>query len=179
MSTLHFPTTQYASSEFVESAGAILFHISSQRVCLLRLKKRDEWLLAKGRRNCEESRASTALREVEEENGFSCYLLPVTMEIRAPPKDEGDVSLPDQPRKYVGSLEPFYLTMRHVAERNLKLIWWYIAAIRKNEEMRPSEDRYDRVLVGYEEAMGKLTFREDREILEKAIHIMQTSTSQA
>ena len=172
MAASRFPTTQYTSSEFVESAGAVLFHLSTQRICLLHLKKRDEWLLAKGRRSSTESRAAAAIREACEETGYSCRLLPVTMETRAPPAVE-DVNTPDQPRTYQGGGEPFYLTSRLIGERNLKLIWWFIAAVNENGEERACEDRYDRVLVGYQEALGMLTFRADRDIVEKAIRIVE------
>lgn len=171
MSASRFPTTQYTSSEFLESAGAILFHLSTRRICLLHLKKREEWLLAKGRRNCAESRADAAIREVSEETGYSCRLLPVKLETRATPVVE-DVKTPDEPRIYEGGKEPFYLTSRLVGERNLKLIWWFIAAINEDEEEKPCEDGYDRILVGYKEALEKLTFREDREIVERAIQIV-------
>lgn len=171
MSASRFPTTQYTSSEFVESAGAVLFHLSTRRICLLHLKKRDEWLLAKGRRNCTESRAAAAIREVSEETGYSCRLLPVKIDTRATPV-VGAVNTPDEPRVYEGSQEPFYLTSRLVGEKNLKLIWWFIAAINEHEEEKPCEEGYDRVLLGYEEALEKLTFREDRDIVERAIQIV-------
>ena len=175
MSTSRFPTTQYSSSEFVESAGAVLFHLSTRRICLLHLKKRDEWLLAKGRRNCTESRAAAAIREVSEETGYSCRLLPVTMATRAPPIVE-DVNVPDEPRIYQGAEEPFYLTSRQVGAKNLKLIWWFIAAINEREEEKACEDGYHRVLVGYEEALEKLTFQDDRDIVQEAIRIVNTTT---
>jgi 8-oxo-dGTP pyrophosphatase MutT (NUDIX family) len=75
------PTTQYTSEEFVESSGAILFDLSheTKSVCLIHYTVKDEWLLAKGRRNCGESRLEAALREVEEETGYKCHVYSVTM----------------------------------------------------------------------------------------------------
>lgn len=171
MSASRFPTAQYTSSEFLESAGAILFHLSTRRICLLHLKKRDEWLLAKGRRKCTESRADAAIREVSEETGYSCRLLQVKLGTRATPVVEA-VNTTDEPRIYEGSREPFYLTSRVVGEKNLKLIWWFIAAINEDEEEKPCEDGYDSILVGYKEALENLTFREDRDIVERAIQIV-------
>ena len=103
--------------------------------------------------------------------GYSCRLLPVKLETRATPVVEA-VNTPDEPRIYEGSKEPFYLTSRLVGEKNLKLIWWFIAAINEDEEEKACEDGYDRMLVGYKEALEKLTFREDHDIVERAIQIV-------
>ncbi|KAK7420299.1 hypothetical protein QQZ08_010499 [Neonectria magnoliae] len=65
MAASEFPNTQYTSEQFVESSSAILFDFSghANKVCLLHYRPypdnqtTGEWLLAKGRRNCGESRA--------------------------------------------------------------------------------------------------------------------------
>lgn len=83
--------------------------------------------------------------------------------------------MPDEARTFQGSTEPFYLTSRVMGEKDLKLIWWFVAAINEHEEAKACEDRYDRILVGYEEALDKITFREDREIVEKAVQIVKAT----
>ncbi len=135
MTFSQFPTTQYSSSELVESAGAILFHQSTKRVCLLHLIFSGEYLFAKGRRNCGESRLAAALREVREETGYSCRALPVIMSTRAPPQVETEQHSPDSPRMYSNLTEPFALQIRQLGEeeRNIKLIWWYVAAVNEDE----------------------------------------------
>ena len=97
------------------------------------------------------------------------------METRAPPVVE-DVNISDEPRSYQGAEEPFYLTTRLVGAKNLKLIWWFIAAIDEREEEKACEDGHDRLLLGYQEALKRLTFREDREIVEQAIRMVDATT---
>ena len=53
--TSTFPTTQLPSSQFVESAGAVLFHLSTRQICHFPPLPNIGWLLPKGRRNCGKS----------------------------------------------------------------------------------------------------------------------------
>ena len=64
MAVSRFESEQYTSEAFVESVGAVLFRLSTQEICVLHLLDRDEYVLAKGRRNCGESRQDAAIREV-------------------------------------------------------------------------------------------------------------------
>ncbi|KAI4241197.1 MAG: hypothetical protein L6R42_011347, partial [Xanthoria sp. 1 TBL-2021] len=66
MATSHFATEQYTSEAFVESVGAVLFRMSTQEICVLHLLKKNEYILAKGRRNCGETRQDAAARELTE-----------------------------------------------------------------------------------------------------------------
>ena len=75
MAASSFSAAQYTSKSFVESAGIVPFHLAKKQICLLFHTARNEWLLAKGRRNCGESRHQAALREVHEETGLQCRLL--------------------------------------------------------------------------------------------------------
>jgi 8-oxo-dGTP pyrophosphatase MutT (NUDIX family) len=79
MATSNFQTSQYTASQYVESAGAILFKPSTKQICLIHHQDRDEWLLPKGRRNVGETSQITALGEVVEETGYACQLLPITL----------------------------------------------------------------------------------------------------
>lgn len=80
-------------------------------MCLIHYHAKDEWMLAKGRRNCGEPRHQAALREVSEETGYQAHLHPVTVQRRVPPIDEqGDVP---EPRAYPDLAEPIMVTMRH------------------------------------------------------------------
>ena len=177
MATSRFQTSQYTSSQFVESAGAILFRLSTHEICLLHLLKRDEYVLAKGRRNCGENTQQTAIREVTEETGYPCRLLPVTMSTRAPPALETE-QLKDVPRTFSGITEPFTLQIRQLGESDVKLIWWYVAAIdedKPHDEERVEEQKFSVGFYGYEEALGKLTFQTDRDMVKNAIEIVQAS----
>src|SRR5437667_3929540 len=128
MASSNFPSNQLSSDKFVESAGAIIFNLGQKKVCIVRHVEYKEWLLPKGRRNCGESRQQAVLREAQEETGYKCRLLPITMKTRAPPSVEL-VECPDEAQEYSGLMEPFFLTTRQLGDNNLKLIWWYIAAV--------------------------------------------------
>jgi 8-oxo-dGTP pyrophosphatase MutT (NUDIX family) len=177
MATSTYAINQYTSNEFVESSGAILFDLSQKesRVCLIHCK--DEWLLAKGRRNCGESRHEAALREVREETGYSCHLHPVTMSTRAPPIDETGL-LEDQPRLFSNLTEPFMLTIRELDEKsNVKIIWWYIAALDKGSAADSSNEdaEFEAEFFILDEALERLTFEDDRKVLRRAIDILRDS----
>ena len=163
-------TRQHTGTDFVESAGAILFQTSSRKICLLHFLEKDEWLLSKGRRNIGESRRKAALREAEEETGFKCRLLPVTLTSRAPPAVETDNTL-DGPWKYESVCEPFMLTHRWRERDGLKTITWYIAAIEEDVPKREPEPQYEVQTFDFNDAVQKLTFQADREVLRRAIEI--------
>lgn len=181
MASSNFPTTQYDASHFIESVGAIPIKVSTREICLIRHDKNgEEWLLAKGRRNAGESRHEAAVREIKEETGFTCHMMPLTMTTRAPPADEiGDC--PDEPRVHREVMEPFMLTCRESGEgKSVKVIWWYVAAIDEDAEVECDETQFEARLVGFDEALDLLTFEGDREIVRKAITIFDgTQTSSA
>ncbi|KAJ4289281.1 hypothetical protein N0V88_007032 [Collariella sp. IMI 366227] len=102
---------QFTSESFVESVGAVLFRLSTREVCVLRNLKSNEYVLAKGRRSCGESRQAAALREVTEKTGFSCCLLPLNMHTRATPAGDRE-EVADEARLYAGVSEPFTLQLR-------------------------------------------------------------------
>jgi 8-oxo-dGTP pyrophosphatase MutT (NUDIX family) len=168
---------QYTSSQFVESAGAILFDFSSspKKVCLIHYVAKDEWLLAKGRRNIGESHAAAAVREAREETGYECKLRPVTMKTRAPhPNEPGHVH--DEAREYPGLTEPFHLTRVELEGGGLKLIYWYIAEAVHDGVGRvkgEGEERFKAEVFECGEAVEKLTYEIDKEILEAAISIVE------
>ncbi|KAB8220556.1 hypothetical protein BDV33DRAFT_172172 [Aspergillus novoparasiticus] len=174
------PTTQYTSNQFVESCGAILFDLSSpeKTVCLIHYHPKNEWLLAKGRRNCGESRHEAALREVREETGYQAHLHPVMMYTRAPPMDEqGHMS--DEPRCYPDLTEPFMVTMRQLGRdgaAGVKIIWWYIAALDEGMvagSAGKAEEEFTARFFSLEEAVEKLSLQNDRAVLQKAIALVE------
>jgi 8-oxo-dGTP pyrophosphatase MutT (NUDIX family) len=179
MASSQFETEQYTSEAFVESAGAILFRLSSQEVCVIYHKKRNEYLLAKGRRNCGETRQAAALREVTEETGFPCRLLPLNMFTRAPPEGETE-QMGDQPRFYSGICEPFTLQLRRLSDSNVKLIWWFVAAIEEEqttaERNEEDKDKFDVEFYSYTDVLEKLTFQIDRDLMRTAVDLV-TKTS--
>ncbi|KAJ4865535.1 hypothetical protein T069G_02065 [Trichoderma breve] len=175
MAESRFESEQYTSENFVESVGGVLFRLSSHEICVLHLLERDEYVLAKGRRNCGETRHETALREITEETGFACRLLPVNMHTRAPPAVEIE-QLDDRARFYTNISEPFTLQIRHLGENEVKLIWWFVVAV--NEDVLPVETMEDGCAVefySYTDVLNKLTFQMDRDMVKKAIDLVENT----
>jgi 8-oxo-dGTP pyrophosphatase MutT (NUDIX family) len=180
MAESSFVTRQYASEQFVESCGAVLFmssELANAKVCLINLLSTNEWMLPKGRRNIGESRKEAAVREVAEETGLQCRLLPVTMSTRAcAANDPPDV--PDEARTQIDITEPFMCTIRELAKSNgTKLIWWYIAVLEHDAYSRkgPGEAQFKSELFTADDALQKLHYESDRELLRKAVEIIKTT----
>ena len=125
-----------------------------------------------------ETRKQAALREVNEETGYQCRILPVTMSCRAPPAVESEPS-PDVARVYENSTEPFSLQIRRLdTEGNVKLIWWFVAAVDEVGGFsgeRPGEEQFEVGFYGYQEALDKLTFQGDRDLVEQAIAMVKAT----
>ena len=111
------------------------------------------------------------------------------MATRAPPAAAGevvDVEVEDEARVCEGVTEPFMLTVRELEEDEeegggggVKLISWYIAGIEEGGgggggggEGGKGEGRFEVGFFGYEEAVEKLTFRLDREVVQRAMEIV-------
>ncbi|KAF2274562.1 uncharacterized protein EI97DRAFT_102505 [Westerdykella ornata] len=173
-----FTTRQYTSKNFVESCGAVLFDLASPTldVCLLHHLKTDEWYLPKGRRNQSESRRDAAVREVMEETGYRCHIYPVRMATRAPSTDD-PANVSDKVRIYPHLTEPFRFTMRELDSDSVKLIWWYIAALDDGARSKPlvGETAFKAEFFSCDEAVEKLTFQTDREVLLNALKLVGSS----
>lgn len=180
MAESSFIIRQFPSELFVESCGAVLFTSSKTadaKVCIVNLQSKNEWMLPKGRRNIDESRKEAALREVAEETGFQCRLLPVTMPTRATAaNDPPDVLDMAVTKKDI--TEPFMCTLRELSDgMGVKVIWWYIAVLEDDAYSRrgPGEDQFKPEFFSTNEAVQKLHFESDRGVLRKAIEIVTTT----
>lgn len=126
--------------QFVLSAGTILFRFPKDasetlQICLLYHLRKTEYLLPKGRKDQREgSLGETAIRETYEETGYPCSLLPVTLFTRAPiPRVDIKDSKAGTPVE--NCCEAFAVTIRHVAEDDVKIIHWFIAeAVGEHED---------------------------------------------
>ncbi|KAK4039694.1 hypothetical protein C8A01DRAFT_16352 [Parachaetomium inaequale] len=174
MATSRFETQMYPAEKFVESAGTVLFQLSTHRVCILYLIERGEYILPKGRRNLGESRQTTAIRETIEETGIPCRLLPINLVSRVcPPIETGH--LPDEARLFKDSCEPIALQTRRVGEE-IKLIWWFVAAVNEDEPVGHHEkDKFEVEFHSYATVVEKLTFEDDRKLVRKAIELAKSS----
>jgi 8-oxo-dGTP pyrophosphatase MutT (NUDIX family) len=192
--TSRWPTTNYTSGNFVLCGGCVLFRRvraapSELQVCLLQVGQ--EWLLAKRRKDRGEDIVGAALRETTEETGYPCMLLPVNMHTRAPAPGAdvvdtlGGVLVSD-------CVELFMITIRAKAENDIKLIAWYIAevdesGVRDGEgevkkiegTMMPSETYYVSEFMMVDTALSCLTFETDREVLAKAVELVEATPSRS
>ncbi|KAK8070382.1 NUDIX domain-containing protein [Apiospora hydei] len=172
---------------------------NSKKVCLLHYMAKDQWLLPKGRRNCRETRQAAAVREVREESGYACRLRPVTMPTRAPSVLEA-ADVKDFARTYPDLTEPFMLEVRDLGQgegEGVKLVWWFVAEVLRpgmgrvngngdgdgdgdggdGEDYEPGEPEvhFAPAFFECEVALKKLTFQKDREVLRRAMDLVETS----
>jgi 8-oxo-dGTP pyrophosphatase MutT (NUDIX family) len=177
------PTINYPSTHFLESSGAIPFILSKRQIVLITRTLHDstghaetEYILAKGRRNINESRLTNALHEVREETGYTCLPLPVTLDTRLCPAEEiPGVFTEDMVRVYENAVEPFMMNIRELWPGDVKVIWFFLAAVDENvpvETVNDSEVSGVQAF-GYEEAVARCTFEGDREVLRRAIALVE------
>jgi 8-oxo-dGTP pyrophosphatase MutT (NUDIX family) len=177
MSEPSHPTRQYFSSDFVIAAGSILFRRSPEtdqlQVCLLYHRKREEWLLPKGRKDCGETISAAAVRETFEETGYPCELLPLRMPTRAP---EVGTDCDDFTRVVDGDTEPFALSVREV-KVGVKTIWWYVTRAVGDKVMgtQMASEAYDSHFVDAENAISTLTFKNDQDLVRQALDLVLES----
>ncbi|KAI0050976.1 hypothetical protein FA95DRAFT_1555017 [Auriscalpium vulgare] len=177
MATSRHPTSQFVAEDFLICGGSILFRNvppspAPLEVCLLLHGKRNEWLLPKGRKDRGEALPAAAVRETYEETGFPCALLPVTMPTRAPlpgaqTKDAVDV--------VHGCSEPFMMTLRHVADANVKLIWWYVT-VQTGEKVAGTQtavEDYTSEFMSVDEAIRRAAFQSDRDVIARAAQLVR------
>ena len=177
MAAVWWKSTLYPSEQFVEACGAIVFDssINPSRVLLQHYTPEDEWLLPKGRRNCNESRKDAAIREVREETGYAIQLRPVTMATRAP-SDLESADVKDVARTYDSLTEPFMLDVRDLGKgKGVKLVWWFIAEL--DDIAGDGETQFKPQFFSWDKAIERLTFQKDREVLAKALELIEEAAN--
>ncbi|KAJ7363926.1 NUDIX hydrolase domain-like protein [Mycena albidolilacea] len=173
-----YPSTQYFSSEFVVSAGCVLFRRNDSQgieICVLHDRNKDEWMLPKGRKDCGESIEAAAVRETFEETGYPCALLPVRMPTRAPAPG---VNGPDAVAVVQGITEPIAVIVRDLSAmgRGIKIVWWYIARATGEERVLGTQtewEAFDAEWVPADVAAERMTFQRDRETVGRALEIVK------
>ncbi|KAL7934425.1 hypothetical protein V8C35DRAFT_302539 [Trichoderma chlorosporum] len=111
MAASRFKTEMYMADKLVESAGTILFRLSTREICILNLIQLGEYILSKGRRNLGEYHQDTAIREIIEETGITCHLLPIDLVSRVCPAIATE-DVPDETRLFKGTCEPIAMQQR-------------------------------------------------------------------
>lgn len=182
---------QFTSSQFVLSAGAVSFEFVEDKpknVLLVHHTRKNEWLLAKGRKDQGEDLAATAVREVFEETGYRCHIHPVPrLPTRAPPSvgPSAIAFQSDIVRIVEGGTEPFTITIRPTSPSQAKLIFWYIGSVdvdangQEGASSAPERGTHmslegfgEAGLYPIEEALQKLTYEGDRDLVRTAVSIL-------
>ena len=147
---------------------------------------RDEWLLAKGRKDEGEDLATAATREVREETGYSCRLHPVPrLPTCAPVSAPAAAGFQPQAARIArDSTEPFEITIRPLGRGRVKVIFWFIGTIDVPFEQDAAAEAHapgsHQVMEGFDnvqlfdidEAMEKLAYEGDRELVRTAVSIL-------
>ncbi|KAF1808652.1 hypothetical protein P152DRAFT_462372 [Eremomyces bilateralis CBS 781.70] len=195
----------YPNPTFLESAGGVVFDPTRTKIIILYAIEQSEFVLPKGRRDIHESRAAAAMREVYEETGLQAEILPTCMETRATPSlamfkannqlvDDHDprtvADVPNIPRRVEQCKEPFWLCVRGPNGMGLKLIWWYTCIVKdhrwgsftvdRDGKMYEtgSEYKYEVFMLDIDKAIETLTFQGDRDVVRKAVEIMDGNGSE-
>ncbi|KAI0390723.1 NUDIX domain-containing protein [Xylariaceae sp. FL0594] len=196
----------YTPDLFVEACGAIVFdghdsntedsnttttttstRSSQKRILLLYHPTKDVWLLPKGRRNLDESRRATAVREVREESGFAITLVHLKLPTRAPADNE-PFDVRDEARVYERAIvEPFMLDVRDLGKgQGVKLVWWFIGELDRRGNSGGGggggegegnngvgEEQFEARFVDAGSAVERLTFLRDRFVVQRAIEVLE------
>ncbi|KAF9078017.1 hypothetical protein BDP27DRAFT_1412930 [Rhodocollybia butyracea] len=179
MATSSLPTRTYFPGQFVISAGSILFRRAPEtrnlQICLLYHTIKNEWLLPKGRKDCDEPIEVTAIRETFEETGYPCKLMPVDCITRAPIHGVHTKDKARKAQKLTG--EPVIITVRDHGEEGVKIISWYISELagdgQKVEGTQMATESFASEFLDAEEAIQRLTFKSDQDIAAKALEIVK------
>lgn len=130
------------------SAGAVIFRQEKERKYLLLYKKvhehyREQWGFSRGNIEAGEDEKETATREMEEETGL------------------------DDLKFIEGFEEKTKFFYRKEDQTVYKEVIWFLAETKK-KKVKLSFEHNDYAWLPYKEALDRLTFKEDKKILEKA-----------
>ena len=104
------------------------------------------------------------------------------MASRAPPAVELLGPSFDAARVYEDGTEHLSLQIRQIdADGDVKLIWWFVAIVEENEivkEERPGEEKFEVEWYAYEDAVIRLTFQGDRDLVSPAIAMVRATYGQ-
>ncbi|KAL8761920.1 MAG: hypothetical protein Q9184_001989 [Pyrenodesmia sp. 2 TL-2023] len=101
------------------------------------------------------------------------------MATRAPRAVEEE-QLGGEARFNTGICKPFTLEIHRFGAGDIKLIWWYIAAVNEDEPFQEGLQKNERFAVGFYSFTGvleKLTFQMDRDMVKKAIKNITSTLS--
>ncbi|MEM3411679.1 MAG: NUDIX domain-containing protein [archaeon] len=138
---------------FEKSYGAIVYYVEDGNYLFLLLKHRGRtgrifWKPPKGQKEEGESEEQAALREIKEETGLECELIPGFRE----------------------STHFFYKSEKDLVSKEVV----YFLAKAKSKEVKVSFEHEDAKWFNPEEALNVTTFENDKLVLKKAIEFLKT-----
>lgn len=164
----------FLSDQFVISCGTVSVDLANSKVLLIRWRKTGEHLLPKGRKDINETLEETAMRETLEETGMRVRLLPVAIPTLA--------TLPSgvaEPPETV--TEPIAMTQRTTADGTLKVIFWFVAAVRyaveRAEGTQQEDEDFETVWADFDDVESTLDFDDDRRVAKAAIDAVRALSS--
>ncbi|KAI1182512.1 hypothetical protein F5B17DRAFT_435550 [Nemania serpens] len=93
-----------------------------------------------------------------------------TSPLACPAIEDEDEHVPDEARFYTAVCEPVAVQPRRLGEGNMKLTWWYVAAVNEDEPTGQHDaHRFEVEILSFEEAVKKLTFKGDRELVNSTL----------
>lgn len=162
MSSITHSRAFYPSDRFVISCGTIPLDLINRRLLMVRLRSTNEIFLPKGRKDENECLKTAAARETHEETGYHATILPLNVPTRATNRS-GDGE----------HTEPIAITQR-ITDGVLKIIFWYVASVDSQalpvQGTQQEGEDFESVWMDCGQALAALTFADDREITQMAIH---------
>lgn len=167
----------FFSDQFAISCGTASLDLERSKVLLIRMRRTDEYILPKGRKDLHETLEQAALRETFEETGILVELLPVAIETRATtPSSIGSMDRPSI------VTEPIAVTQR-MSQGILKIIFWYVGSADsttiREEGTQQEEEAFDTVWVDFDGVTSTLSFEEDRRVVRAAIAAVRRGVTEA
>jgi 8-oxo-dGTP pyrophosphatase MutT (NUDIX family) len=144
----------------IVSAGGFLFDFKNKKVLLIVSRKQyGNVVVPKGKINFEETVEQAARREVAEETGYD------EIELVAP--------IGTNSFKYTNKVENYHLPVGAKIE---KLVHYFLFRLKSNRQTmaREGHENFENIWATFEEALKLLNYKEDKELLEKAIEIYKT-----
>ncbi|KAK2804682.1 hypothetical protein FQN50_006521 [Emmonsiellopsis sp. PD_5] len=164
----------HLSHSFAISCGTVTVDLVHKKLLLISWRTNGEHFLPKGRKDIGETLEQTAMRETFEETGHRVELLPLKIQTLA----TVPTTILDSAEKQDKITEPVAVQQRVTKGGTLKIIFWFAAKgnsaerQEKREVQQEGED-FGTVWVSFEDALGTLSFDDDRQIVEEVLHHIQ------
>lgn len=136
------------------SAGGVVFRENPLQVIVIKPSGKDRWQLPKGWIDEGETSEQAAIREVKEEAGIEA-----------------------QPVQKIDTIKIFFKDEK-TGKNVLKMITFYLMKYEKGNVKDHHWETEEVVWLSREEALEKLTFKSEKEVLEKALRLLSGNAQQ-